>query len=111
MSFAQVNQTIQSSMRKSSHLCKECYYVRLPNMDIEPKDVRLPLMVTKSEAEAIDEWRYSNRVPTRAEAIRRLIHVGIAAEPILRDLLRLIEHLNDPELAKHEKAIKEALGE
>lgn len=49
-------------------------------MTDEPKDVRLPLMVTKSEAEAIDEWRYSNRVPTRAEAIRMLIHRGLSLE-------------------------------
>jgi Arc/MetJ-type ribon-helix-helix transcriptional regulator len=48
-------------------------------MDTEPKDVRLPLMVTHREAEAIDGWRYTNRVPTRAEAIRRLIGTGLQA--------------------------------
>ena len=41
-------------------------------MDEEPRDVRLPLMVTRSEAAAIDAWRYANHVPSRAEAIRRL---------------------------------------
>jgi Arc/MetJ-type ribon-helix-helix transcriptional regulator len=46
-------------------------------MDTEPKDVRLPVMVTRSEAEAIDAWRYANRFPTRAEAIRRLIELGL----------------------------------
>jgi hypothetical protein len=48
-------------------------------MDTEPKDVRLPVMVTRSEAEAIDAWRYANRFPTRAEAIRRLIVLGLKA--------------------------------
>lgn len=43
----------------------------------EPRDVRLPLMVTRSEADAIDAWRYENKVPTRAEAIRRLIEIGL----------------------------------
>jgi hypothetical protein len=48
-------------------------------MDAEPKDVRLPVMATRSEAEAIDAWRYKNRVPTRAEAMRRLIRIGLEA--------------------------------
>jgi hypothetical protein len=47
--------------------------------DDEPRDVRLPLMVTRSEAETIDAWRYSNHVPSRAEAIRRLIELGLKA--------------------------------
>jgi hypothetical protein len=48
-------------------------------MDNEPKDVRLPLMVTRAEAAAIDEWRFANRIPTRAEAIRRIIALGLAS--------------------------------
>jgi hypothetical protein len=48
-------------------------------MDTEPKDVRLPVMATRSEAEAIDTWRFKNRVPTRAEAMRRLIRIGLEA--------------------------------
>ena len=59
----------------------------------EPKDVRLPLMVTKSEAESIDEWRYSNRVPTRAEAIRMLIHRGLSLETFadsINDILTVV---------------------
>lgn len=48
-----------------------------PAMSDEPKDVRLPVMVTRSEAKAIDDWRFENRVPTRAEAIRLLIAAGL----------------------------------
>jgi hypothetical protein len=48
-------------------------------MEIELKDVRLPVMVTRSDATAIDTWRYENKVPTRAQAIRRLIEMGLAA--------------------------------
>ena len=48
-------------------------------MSDQPKDVRLPVMVTRPEAEEIDEWRFKNRVPTRAEAIRRLIRLGLQA--------------------------------
>jgi len=76
----------------------------------ETKDNRVTILMAPSELKEVDDWSFSHRVRSRGEAIRRLISMGIAAEPILRDLLRLIEHLNDPELAKHEKAIREALG-
>jgi hypothetical protein len=46
-------------------------------MEKEPKDVRLPIMVTQQEAAAIDDWRFANRVSTRAEAIRQLIALGL----------------------------------
>lgn len=45
----------------------------------EPRDVRLPIMVTRSEAQAIDDWRFQTRVPTRAEAIRQLLEMGLKA--------------------------------
>lgn len=48
-------------------------------MEDEPLDIRLPLMVTRSLAETIDRWRYANHVPSRAEAVRRLIELGLEA--------------------------------
>jgi hypothetical protein len=48
-------------------------------MDTEPRDIRLPFMVSRSEAAAIDAWRYDKHIPTRAEAIRRLIEAGLKA--------------------------------
>lgn len=51
-------------------------------MSEQPKDVRLPVMVTRAEAQAIDDWRFKNRIPTRAEAIRRLIELGLKAEQL-----------------------------
>lgn len=49
-------------------------------MSEDLRTVRLPFMVTQAEAEAIDEWRYAHKVPTRAEAMRRLIQYGLAYE-------------------------------
>jgi hypothetical protein len=53
-------------------------------MSDEPKDVRLPVMVTRSEAAAIDDWRFENRIPTRAEAIRTLIQRGLDGQAMPR---------------------------
>lgn len=61
-------------------------------MTDEPKDVRLPFMVTASEAKAIDEWRYKNRVPSRAEAMRLLINRGLMFDDI-SDAVETITHI------------------
>ena len=34
----------------------------------------------KSLVKAVDDFRFSNRMPSRAEAIRRLIELGLAAK-------------------------------
>jgi hypothetical protein len=47
--------------------------------DTELRDVRLPFMVTRSEVEAIDEFRYAEKIPSRAEAMRQLMEMGLAS--------------------------------
>lgn len=61
-------------------------------MTDEPKDVRLPFMVTASEAKAIDEWRYKNKIPSRAEAMRLLINRGLVFDDI-SDAVETITHI------------------
>ena len=41
--------------------------------------VRLNVPVYASQRLAIDDWRYANRIPTMAEAIRRLLELGLKA--------------------------------
>jgi hypothetical protein len=41
---------------------------------------RLQIMLTGEELEALDNWRFSKRVPSRAAAIRELLKRGLAAE-------------------------------
>jgi hypothetical protein len=41
---------------------------------------RLQIMVTAEEQAAIDEWRFTKRMPSRAAAIRELLRRGLAAE-------------------------------
>lgn len=51
-------------------------------MDDELKTERVQLMMSPSEVKAIDDWSFENRIRGRAEAIRRLIELGLkAAEP------------------------------
>ena len=41
---------------------------------------RLQIMLTEEELKALDEWRFSKHMPSRAAAIRELLKRGLAAE-------------------------------
>jgi hypothetical protein len=49
-------------------------------MTDEYKTERLQLMMSPSELAAIDDWRYSHHIPSRAEAVRLLIQRSLDAE-------------------------------
>lgn len=41
---------------------------------------RLQIMLTEKELEAVDNWRFKRRMPSRASAVRELLKRGLAAE-------------------------------
>ncbi len=45
----------------------------------EVKNQRVTTMMTPSEAEAIDDWRFARRIGSRGEAIRQLVALGLKA--------------------------------
>lgn len=47
---------------------------------MEKKDVRVQLVISQSEIDALDEWRAANKIWSRSDAIRRLIAEGIKAK-------------------------------
>lgn len=46
----------------------------------EDRDVRLQIMLQPQELKAIEEWRFTKRMPSRASAVRELLRRGLAAE-------------------------------
>jgi hypothetical protein len=44
---------------------------------------RLQIMLTEEELKALDDWRFSCRMPSRAAAVRELLKRGLAAEGIV----------------------------
>lgn len=44
---------------------------------MEKKDVRVQLVISPSEIEALDAWRAGKRIWSRSEAIRQLVARGI----------------------------------
>lgn len=46
-------------------------------MMVVPRENRIPIMMSDAELNAIDDWRFRNRVATRADAVRRLMAVGL----------------------------------
>jgi hypothetical protein len=43
---------------------------------------RLQIMLTDEELKALDDWRFSSRMPSRAAAVRELLKRGLAAEGV-----------------------------
>lgn len=41
---------------------------------------RLQIMLTRQELEAVDNWRFTRRMPSRAAAVRELLKRGLTAE-------------------------------
>jgi hypothetical protein len=41
---------------------------------------RLQVMLEPEELEALDDWRFENRLPTRAAAVRELLRRGLSID-------------------------------
>jgi hypothetical protein len=46
----------------------------------EDRAERLQIMLSQQELRALDDWRFSKRMPSRAAAIRELLRRGLTAE-------------------------------
>lgn len=49
-------------------------------MEKEVRYARIPIMMEPALVERIDTFRFSNRIGTRAEAVRQLIKAGLEME-------------------------------
>jgi hypothetical protein len=49
-------------------------------MSGDPRGERLQIMLTIDELTAVDQWRFSGHMPSRAAAVRELLRRGLAAE-------------------------------
>jgi hypothetical protein len=52
-------------------------------MGVLNRGERLQIMLTDDELRAVDDWRFSARMPSRASAVRELLKRGLAAEGFL----------------------------
>jgi hypothetical protein len=49
----------------------------------EKRVERLQIMLAAEEFKALDDWRFSRRMPSRAASVRELLKRGLAAEGFL----------------------------
>lgn len=47
------------------------------------REIRLQIMLSPVEMRALEDWRFSRRMPSRASAIRELLKRGLAADGFL----------------------------
>lgn len=57
----------------------------------ELKTIKFQMMLSPSEAEAIDDWGFKRRIRSRAEAIRRLVQIGMEFDEQAPQLERHME--------------------
>lgn len=48
----------------------------------QKRTVKLQLMLDPDELEVIDDWRFENRLPSRAAAVRELMRRGLRADGV-----------------------------
>lgn len=46
----------------------------------QTREQRLQIMLSEEEQQAVDDWRFSRRMPSRAAAVRELLRRGLAAD-------------------------------
>jgi hypothetical protein len=51
-----------------------------PELSDQNRDERLQIMLTEEELKALDDWRFTRRMPSRAAAVRELLRRGLTAE-------------------------------
>jgi hypothetical protein len=47
------------------------------------RELRLQIMLTPAELQALEDWRFSKRMPSRAAAVRELLRRGLKSEGFL----------------------------
>jgi hypothetical protein len=63
------------------------------------KDPRVIIPMPQDLVDRIDDFRFRQRVPSRTEAIRRLIAIALDGIPVLTELLAYLESVpEDPEV-------------
>jgi len=45
----------------------------------QPKNQRVPLLLTEDELKAVDEFRFARKIASRNEALRLLLKLGLKA--------------------------------
>ena len=64
---------------------------------------RLQIMLTHAELRIVDTWRFANRMPSRAAAIRELLKRGMVAEGF--------EEAQDGQKSKHFSVLSDKAAE
>lgn len=66
-------------MSKVNHCLDNQLELHMPSRKKRYRTERLQIMVDEAELEAIDNWRFRMRMPTRTAAIRELLRLGLNA--------------------------------
>lgn len=69
--------------------------------ELELKDQRIAVMMTKSELNLIDDWMFANRIRSRGEAIRRMCWKTLLKDKMKISEAQLQRHISKDESDEH----------
>lgn len=67
---------------------------------VKPRENRVPIMMSEEELQAIDDWRFNNRIATRSDAVRKLTKIGIITDEWIMRAGELIDSAQEIYLNK-----------
>lgn len=76
----------------------------------QKKTERLHMLISPAELESIDKWRFENRIGTRADAVRRLVQIGLYTDGALDEIYDVLRS-NSRESKKAVNRLQSALEE
>lgn len=62
-------------------------------MTKKPRENRVPIMMSDEELQAIDDWRFENRIGTRSDAVRRLVQTALVFDAQSSELAKYVQEL------------------
>lgn len=72
---------------------------------------RLQMVITEDELQAIDDWRFENRVENRSEAIRRLCQMALHSQHIVYESLADLDKAAEKAMNVGDQAAEQILSD
>lgn len=86
----------------------------MPDRDKQKRAERLQLMLTLDEIDAVENWRFEHRMPSRSAAVRSLMNLGLSVETAQGDTSILTRDQiasSDIGVVENSSKVERALGQ
>ena len=79
------------------------------SMSKSAREHRIPIMFSDKELESLEDWRFSNRIPTRAATVRKLCQMGMISDHMIESIVRLTATIKEVQEASARSPVDQTL--